>query len=55
MPVIRIQRLDDPRLDDYRSVADPELIRCRGLFVAEGRLVVATATGIALYHLTVVP
>lgn len=40
MPVIRIQRLDDPRLDEYRNVADPELVRRRSLFVAEGRLVV---------------
>ena len=39
MPVIRIERLDDPRLDDYRSVSDSESIRRRGLFVAEGRLV----------------
>jgi tRNA G18 (ribose-2'-O)-methylase SpoU len=41
MPVIQIARIDDPRLDDYRSVPDPELLRRRGLFVAEGRLVVA--------------
>lgn len=35
--------LEDPvdrRLDDYRSVKDAELWRQRGLFVAEGRLVV---------------
>ncbi len=32
--------LDDPRLDDYRHVADHEALRQRGLFVAEGRLVV---------------
>ena len=31
---------DDPRVDAYRSVTDPDLIRARGLFVAEGRLVV---------------
>ena len=30
----------DPRLDDYRNVPDGELVRQRGLFVAEGRLVV---------------
>ena len=30
----------DPRLDAYRSVKDAELWRERGLFVAEGRLVV---------------
>jgi tRNA G18 (ribose-2'-O)-methylase SpoU len=31
---------DDPRLDLYRGVRDPELLREHGLFVAEGRLVV---------------
>jgi tRNA G18 (ribose-2'-O)-methylase SpoU len=39
MPVIRIEQLDDSRLDDYRNVPDAELIRRRGLFVGEGRLV----------------
>ncbi len=32
--------LDDPRLHDYRYVADHDALRARGLFVAEGRLVV---------------
>jgi tRNA G18 (ribose-2'-O)-methylase SpoU len=40
MPVIRVERLDDRRLDDYRNVADADLLRHRNLFVAEGRLVV---------------
>lgn len=31
---------DDPRLLEYRSIGDPDLLRPRGLFVAEGRLVV---------------
>jgi len=35
-----IDSADDPRLDPYRHVADPEWIRDRHLFVAEGRLVV---------------
>jgi tRNA G18 (ribose-2'-O)-methylase SpoU len=30
----------DPLLDDYRNIPDPELIQRRGIFVAEGRLVV---------------
>ena len=30
----------DPRLDAYRGLSDPLLLRDRGLFVAEGRLVV---------------
>jgi tRNA G18 (ribose-2'-O)-methylase SpoU len=40
MPVIRIGHFDDPRLADYRSVSDAELLRRRNRFVAEGRLVV---------------
>jgi len=35
-----IAAADDPRLDPYRHVADPQWIRGHGLFVAEGRLVV---------------
>jgi len=38
--VERISGPGDPRLAEYRNVTDPELIRVRGLFVAEGRLVV---------------
>ena len=37
MQVVRIDRMSDPRLDDYRNVSDAELLRHRGLFVAEGR------------------
>jgi tRNA G18 (ribose-2'-O)-methylase SpoU len=40
MAVERISCADDPRVADYRDVPDPELVRSRGLFVAEGRLVV---------------
>jgi tRNA G18 (ribose-2'-O)-methylase SpoU len=42
MPLVPVHRFDDPRIADYRSVPDPELLRRRGLFVAEGRLVVRT-------------
>jgi tRNA G18 (ribose-2'-O)-methylase SpoU len=38
--VIPIDDAGDPRLDDYRNVPDPELVRRGGMFVAEGRLVV---------------
>jgi tRNA G18 (ribose-2'-O)-methylase SpoU len=38
--LVRIDRLDDPRLAEYRAVGDPALARSRGLFVAEGRMVV---------------
>ena len=37
---LRIASIDDPRLDDFRVVSDPALMRERGLFVAEGRLAV---------------
>jgi tRNA G18 (ribose-2'-O)-methylase SpoU len=40
MTVDLVQSIDDPRLDAYREVRDGELVRARGLFVAEGRLVV---------------
>ena len=40
MPVIRVERFDDPRLAEYRNVSDAELLRRRNRFVAEGRLVV---------------
>jgi tRNA G18 (ribose-2'-O)-methylase SpoU len=43
MPVMAVRRLDDENdelLADYRNVPDPVLVARRGLFVAEGRLVV---------------
>jgi tRNA G18 (ribose-2'-O)-methylase SpoU len=40
MPVVRVDRFDDPRLADYRCVSDGELLRRRNRFVGEGRLVV---------------
>lgn len=39
MIVIRIERPDDPRIADYHDVPEPELVRARGLFIAEGRFV----------------
>lgn len=38
--VIPVGSFDDPRIEDYRNVPDPELLARRGLFVAEGRHVV---------------
>ncbi|MBI2203803.1 MAG: RNA methyltransferase [Candidatus Rokubacteria bacterium] len=38
--VVRIDDARDPRLDDYRDLRDSALRRERGLFVAEGRLLV---------------
>ena len=40
MPLVHVEDIADERLDDYRSVPDPELLKERGVFVAEGRLVV---------------
>jgi tRNA G18 (ribose-2'-O)-methylase SpoU len=40
VPVIPLNGAADPRVADYAAVADPDLVRLRGLFVAEGRLVV---------------
>jgi tRNA G18 (ribose-2'-O)-methylase SpoU len=40
VPVLSIHDAGDPRIADYRGIPDPELARGRGVFVAEGRLVV---------------
>jgi tRNA G18 (ribose-2'-O)-methylase SpoU len=40
MAVERIHRAMDPRVAGYRDVRDGELLRSRGMFMAEGRLVV---------------
>jgi tRNA G18 (ribose-2'-O)-methylase SpoU len=40
MTVTPVEDPDDPRIAAYRHVGDAELLRARGLFVAEGRLVV---------------
>jgi tRNA G18 (ribose-2'-O)-methylase SpoU len=40
MPIIPVTDAGDARIADYRNVPDPELLRRRGLFVAENRLVV---------------
>lgn len=40
MPVITIEGQDDERLADYRNIPDAELVERRGIFIAEGRLVV---------------
>jgi tRNA G18 (ribose-2'-O)-methylase SpoU len=40
VPVLSIDDAGDPRLADYRGIPEPELARTRGVFVAEGRLVV---------------
>jgi tRNA G18 (ribose-2'-O)-methylase SpoU len=40
MPLIRATGLDDPRVREFADLSDPDLLHRRGLFVAEGRLVV---------------
>ena len=40
MHFLLIEGPADPRLADYRNIPDAELLRRRGIFVAEGRLVV---------------
>ncbi|MEO8680236.1 MAG: RNA methyltransferase [Vicinamibacterales bacterium] len=37
--LLAIESLDDPRVADYRFLADPQYLLAHGLFVAEGRLV----------------
>jgi tRNA G18 (ribose-2'-O)-methylase SpoU len=36
--IAHVTRADDPRLQQYRHVGDPAWLEARGLFVAEGRL-----------------
>lgn len=50
MPLVHIDSPDDPRVAEYRDVGDPELLRDRGLFVGEGRLVVRRVIGHAHFH-----
>lgn len=45
MRIERVDVADDPRLDDYRIVRDPELVRRSSRFIAEGRIVVRTLLG----------
>lgn len=40
MSLEHVRGTDDPRIALYRDVSDAELMRSRGLFIAEGRLVV---------------
>ncbi|MBL0922719.1 MAG: hypothetical protein IBJ10_11420, partial [Phycisphaerales bacterium] len=40
MRVEEVDSLDDPRMDDYRVVKEAALLQGRGVFIAEGRLVV---------------
>ena len=50
-PVIAITAADDRRVQDYRAVREPELVRRRGLFIAEGRLVVARLLALPRFHI----
>jgi tRNA G18 (ribose-2'-O)-methylase SpoU len=47
--MIEVAAIDDPRLADYGAMARPESLRARGLFVAEGRLVVERLLGDSRY------
>src|SRR5688572_1635556 len=41
MAFVTINDPGDARLDDYRNIPDGDLVASRGIFVAEGRLVVS--------------
>jgi len=45
VPIVPTDDLNDPRLADYRNVPDPELLRDRHVFIAEGRVVVRHLLG----------
>ena len=40
MRLVDVADVDDPRLEPYRNVKDPRLLRERGWFLAEGRVVI---------------
>jgi tRNA G18 (ribose-2'-O)-methylase SpoU len=46
----RIRGHHDPRVAEYRDVAEPELVKSRGLFVAEGRTVLKRVVEAARYQ-----
>lgn len=48
MTIVRIESDADERLSDFRNIPDPDLLVRRGLFVAEGRLVVSRLLGSGL-------
>ena len=47
----RIESIDDPRIAAYRDLPDPELVLRRGLFIAEGRLVVRRVIADGRWHI----
>src|SRR5436190_15280912 len=47
----RIESIDDPRIAAYRDLPDPELVRRRGLFIAEGRLVIRRVIADGRWHI----
>jgi tRNA G18 (ribose-2'-O)-methylase SpoU len=49
--LIPVDTLDAPALDDYRDIAHPDRLAARGLFVAEGRLVVDRLVALGSYRL----
>ena len=51
MTVTPVADPDDPRIAAYRNVGDAELLRERGQFVAEGRLVVERVLADSRYTL----
>ena len=50
MTIERILSANDPRVAMYRGVADPELVRSHGLFIAEGRLIVRRVIESGRFH-----
>jgi tRNA G18 (ribose-2'-O)-methylase SpoU len=50
MGIERTNRADDPRVAAYHAVRDGDLLRSRGLFVAEGRLLVRRVLEDARYR-----
>jgi tRNA G18 (ribose-2'-O)-methylase SpoU len=47
-PVIRLTDVNDARVAAYHHIPDPELVRARGLFIAEGRVIVRRLLGLSV-------
>ena len=49
MPTVMVRTSADPRIEQYQLISDRDLLRSRGWFVAEGRLVVERLIGDGRY------
>jgi tRNA G18 (ribose-2'-O)-methylase SpoU len=51
MPIERLTGPHDPRVAEYQGVTEPELVKSRGLFIAEGRTVLQRVIEAGCYQI----